>query len=134
MKREMQFGKKLKELRERSGLFQKDLAVELDILPSSISQYEKGKNLPEMPVLIKMADYFGVSLDELVYAVDNDADEVIDQHADFLVDLNAGLSAEELAEKYKMVVGDTEMPHEVVKRLLPQIEYEYNRYKKNTKS
>lgn len=56
----------LKELRESRGLQQKDIAKFLGISESSICLYEKGKREPPIEVLIKLADFFGCTLDELV--------------------------------------------------------------------
>lgn len=37
----------------------------------SVYGYEKGNNFPEIPVLIALADYFGVSTDYLLGRTDN---------------------------------------------------------------
>ena len=52
---------------------QKDLAKLLNINPSNFPNYESGKYSPSIDMLVKLADYFNVSLDSLVR--DKDADE-----------------------------------------------------------
>ena len=44
----------------------KDLANTLDVTTNTIRNYESGKSEPTMSILIKMAEFFNVSLDTLV--------------------------------------------------------------------
>ena len=57
---------KLYELRRSRNITQQRLAVDLGIDQASISSYESGKYLPTVEVLIKIANYFGVSTDYLL--------------------------------------------------------------------
>lgn len=57
---------KLYELRKNLNLSQEELASKLGIGQTSISGYELGKNEPDISTLIKIADFFKVSLDTLV--------------------------------------------------------------------
>lgn len=59
------FSERLKELRLEKGLGQVALAKELGVGKSVISLWEKGQCEPTLGNLIKIADYFGVSLDFL---------------------------------------------------------------------
>ncbi|MCI8619061.1 MAG: helix-turn-helix transcriptional regulator [Oscillospiraceae bacterium] len=52
-------------LRENKNISQKKLAEDLLIGQSTMSEYENGIKQPPLSVLIKIADYFGVSLDYL---------------------------------------------------------------------
>ncbi len=56
----------LKILRTRRGLTQKQLAGQVGVKPPVIGAYEEGRALPPVPVLVKLAAFFEVSLDELV--------------------------------------------------------------------
>ena len=58
--------KKLKELRLMLGCTQAQMANLLGITVRGYRNYELGAREPELSVLIKLADYFNVSLDELV--------------------------------------------------------------------
>ena len=60
---------KLKELRKKRGLSQKDLAIALNISRESISKYEKGEQEASYSTLRRLSKYFGVSID---YLLDND--------------------------------------------------------------
>ena len=61
-----QFGNRLKKLREGRGMNQTDLANQLQVSSSAIGMYEQGLREPNVERLIRMADFFGVSLDYLM--------------------------------------------------------------------
>ena len=63
---QMGFAERLQELREDRGISRKDLAAKLNITVSALGMYEQGRREPNMEMLIKLADYFDVSLDFLV--------------------------------------------------------------------
>ena len=56
------FGKKLVELRKQKGLSQEQLAMDLNISQSSISNYESGATKPDTDVLQKIAEYFNIPI------------------------------------------------------------------------
>ncbi len=60
------FAERLKSLREEKKVTQRIVATYLELTDTAYGFYEQGKNYPNMDVLIKLADYFGVSLDYLV--------------------------------------------------------------------
>lgn len=59
-------GENIKALRKLHGKTQGELAEILDGKKSLVSNYENGYSTPDVYTLIKIADYFDVSLDELV--------------------------------------------------------------------
>lgn len=61
----MHFAQNLKFLRKRRNRSQMDLATELGLTRTTLSGYEKNVQ-PPFPVLIKMSEYFNVSLDALI--------------------------------------------------------------------
>lgn len=64
------FAKRLKMLRIREDLYQKDLAEILNVTLSSVSIWERGINYPEVEKLIEIAYYFHVSIDYLLGLTD----------------------------------------------------------------
>ena len=58
--------KKLRSYRERLGLTQKQIADTLNIDRSTYSYYEIGKSYPTLDTLIKLAQMFKVTIDELL--------------------------------------------------------------------
>lgn len=57
---------RLKELREQKKITQTQLAKETNIPMISYTRYENGITEPSVQILIKLADYYNVSLDYLV--------------------------------------------------------------------
>lgn len=60
------FGDRLKELREDNKLTQYDLAEVLNLTQQTISLYESNKRQPDYETLVKVADYFSVTVDFLL--------------------------------------------------------------------
>lgn len=57
---------RLKELREQKGVKQSDLAKYLNVANNTISTWENNQREPDLETLIKIAQYFGVSVDCLI--------------------------------------------------------------------
>ena len=57
---------RLKELRAERGISQKDVSDALACSVTVYSRYETGAREPSIDVLIRLADFYGVTLDELV--------------------------------------------------------------------
>lgn len=57
---------RIKELRTERGLRQKDLAEKLGVSPQTIGYYENWVNKPDPETLVKLADFFEVSIDYLL--------------------------------------------------------------------
>lgn len=64
---------RIKDLREDANMRQIDLANAVGIDQRTISNYETGKTYPDSFALIKIADYFNVSIDYLVGRTDYNA-------------------------------------------------------------
>lgn len=62
----MYLAQNLKYLREQKRLSQKELAEEFGLSPSAIGMWEQGSRKPDIEAVICLAEYFGVTLDELV--------------------------------------------------------------------
>lgn len=60
------FADNLKLLREGAGLRQRDLADKLNTTQRKVSYWESGKVEPDLENLWRIADFFGVTIDELV--------------------------------------------------------------------
>ncbi len=69
----MCFQKRLKELRLRNGLTQKDLANAIEVGRTTISEYESGKIVPKQEGLLRIANHFNVSVDYLTGVSDDPA-------------------------------------------------------------
>ena len=56
----------LKALRTEKGLTQEQLAGEMLVSSRTVSRWETGSNLPDLSVLLTLADFYGVGLRELL--------------------------------------------------------------------
>ena len=62
---------KIKELRKEKNISQIKLALDLGLNQNSVSRYESGERQADYQTLIKIADYFNVSLDYLLGRTEN---------------------------------------------------------------
>jgi transcriptional regulator with XRE-family HTH domain len=60
------FKVRVKELRKEKRFTQREMGEQLGITMRAYQCYEQGTRYPEFPGLIKLADFFDVSLDYLV--------------------------------------------------------------------
>ncbi|EMF0566563.1 helix-turn-helix transcriptional regulator, partial [Enterococcus hirae] len=58
----MEFGKLLKQERKKMNLTQADLAEQLNVSRSAISNWEIGRNYPDIQTIIDISNVLGVSL------------------------------------------------------------------------
>ena len=56
----------LKEVRRKKGYNQLKVAMELSISREALSHYENGKRSPDVDMLMRMSNYFNVSIDYLI--------------------------------------------------------------------
>ena len=64
--------KKIKFLRNRSNKLQKEVCDFLGVSQNTYSDYELGKIIIPFDIIIKLADYYCVSIDYLLNRSDND--------------------------------------------------------------
>ena len=61
----IKIGEKIKQLRQRDGRKQEDLANALGVSPQAISRWEANGGYPDMELIPAIANYFNISIDEL---------------------------------------------------------------------
>lgn len=64
------FSERLTALRVKQKLRQKDLAERLNVSAATISNYENAIRYPDIEMLARIADYFGVSTDYMLGRTD----------------------------------------------------------------
>lgn len=62
----MTLAEKILSLRTQRGMSQDDLAEKMEVSRQSVSKWETGQSTPDLDKIIRLADLFGVSVDELV--------------------------------------------------------------------
>lgn len=60
------FGENLKQLRKSRDLTQKALGAKVGLSKAVVSKYENGMGYPSFDVLVRIAQYFGVTTDYLL--------------------------------------------------------------------
>lgn len=63
---QQKIGQFLRECRKEKSITQEQLAEMLGVTNRSVSRWENGSNLPDLDILIEMADYYDVELRELL--------------------------------------------------------------------
>lgn len=63
---QQKIGRFLKDLRKEKNLTQEQLAERFQISRRTVSRWETGSNLPDLDILMEMADYYDVDLRELL--------------------------------------------------------------------
>lgn len=62
----MSIAERMRYFREINGYSQEDLAQKLNISRQSISKWELGKSTPDINYIIKMSEFYKISLDQLL--------------------------------------------------------------------
>lgn len=60
-------GKNIKEFRLRNNYSQEEMAEKLYVTRQTVSNYETGKSRPDLDTLIRIADIYGVDVNQLIY-------------------------------------------------------------------
>lgn len=74
------FAKRLSELRREKGITQLRLADDLNYSDKAVSKWERGESVPDACTLVRIAEYFGVSVDCLLGG--EQKEEVCEEPAD----------------------------------------------------
>ncbi|HHH54632.1 MAG TPA: helix-turn-helix domain-containing protein, partial [Bacteroidetes bacterium] len=75
----------LKYLRKKHHISQRDLAEAVELARSTIGDYERGRSEPDIKTLIRLTDYFKISLDDLILKDLKKEDYEIIRNKDFRV-------------------------------------------------
>ena len=59
-------GSFLKELRKEKGITQEELAENLNVSGRTVSRWETGANMPDISLLVDIAEFFDVSIPEII--------------------------------------------------------------------
>ena len=65
-----EFPKRLKAIRKEFGLNQEEVARDLGLSAGGYRLYEQGKGYPDVPRLYALAEYFNVSVEDLLGRTD----------------------------------------------------------------
>lgn len=105
----MSFGEKIKKLRRQANLTQEQLANLLSISPQAISRWENGAAMPDISLLVPLANLFHVSTDHLLGIEEETEEDVIRDLIDKAALFHKSSGFDEHLSKYKAAV--LEHPH-----------------------
>lgn len=74
---QIELGKKIRQLRHRDGRTQENLAEALGVTSQAVSRWEAGGSYPDMNLIPPIANYFGITIDEL-FGYHNEREQKID--------------------------------------------------------
>lgn len=77
---ELKIAENIKRLRNENNLTQSELATHLLVSPQAVSRWENGQAYPDIEFLTKLADFFNVSMDELMGRSSSDEVELEQKH------------------------------------------------------
>ena len=63
---QMKIGNFLKELRKKKDITQAQLAETLNVSARTVSRWETGSNMPDISILVDIADYYDISIPEII--------------------------------------------------------------------
>lgn len=84
---QIKLGEKIKELRKMSGRKQEDLASALGVTSQAISRWEASGGYPDMEIIPAIANYFGITIDEL-FGYESDRTRKVDRYYRQIIDMN----------------------------------------------
>lgn len=103
----MQIAQNIKKLREEKGLMQKEVATAVGVHPSNYSKMEKGEREFGIEVIDKLANFFGITIDELIHMKGKipKAVTVEDKTANEKVQLISQLDEDDKHAVYRIIDG-----------------------------
>jgi len=91
----LDIGKKIRTLRLQKNIPQNDLAKILGVSKSTMSNYERNYSTPDPELLVKIADYFKVSIDYLFDYNELHNSSITRETSDYNRNIRGGLSKDE---------------------------------------
>lgn len=104
----MNFSLRLKELREKKQISQKQLAIDLGVGVGSVGMWESSDRTPPAKKLKVIADYFGVSIDYLL-GIDNEPMPTDENKKEIIERPSFDLSDKQLVDLMKLYKVMTEI-------------------------
>jgi transcriptional regulator with XRE-family HTH domain len=101
-------GKNIKKIREQKGLMQKEVAFVADMQASNYSKIESGQRDVSVEALDKIAQFFGMKVDEIIHFEDAKTPtpiKVEDKTANEKVQLISQLEEEDKHAVYRIIDG-----------------------------
>jgi transcriptional regulator with XRE-family HTH domain len=118
----MKYGNRIAWLRAERGLTQEGLAEKVSISRASLSHYENDRREPDLDVLSKLADCFGVTLDYLMGRTHEPGRSIAPDVQEVVESLE--LSDEAIYQKIRLTVDGRELMPDEARRFIAFIRAE----------
>lgn len=119
------FGKRIKSLRQKKGLTQVELGKILNVTDLAVTKWESDASLPNTITLIKIADYFNVSIDYLLCRTDIHKEKV------YKLDIDSNNINVEIHKNYPYNLSPEEV--EILINQLKDVGFDIDKLIKNIK-
>ena len=112
----VKIGRLLQELRKEKGLTQEQLAERMGVARRTVSRWETGSNMPDLDILMELADLYTVDLREILSGerkserMDREMKETVLQVADYSRYDMAGFN-----EEHKKAMREKQFPQDLIK-------------------
>lgn len=126
----MEIGNQIKQLRQRRGITQEEMAQHFGVTPQAVSKWERGAATPDIGLLPDLSAYFGVTIDDLFALSDETRMERIQNmlwDVRYLNQSDVGATREFLLEKAKREPSNGR-PHELLADMENHIAREHMSY------
>lgn len=86
---QIKIGNFLKELRKEKSLTQEQLAEHFNVSSRTVSRWENGNNMPDISILVELAEFYGIELREIIDGerksedMDKETKEVVNKVVDY---------------------------------------------------
>ncbi|WP_058301287.1 helix-turn-helix domain-containing protein [Gorillibacterium timonense] len=118
----MKYGNRIARLRAEKELTQGELAEKVSISRASLSHYENDRREPDLDVLAKLADFFGVTLDFLMGRTNEPGRSLDPEVKDFVESLE--LADESIIQKFQLTIDGRELTSDEARRFIAFIRAE----------
>ncbi|MCP3773450.1 helix-turn-helix domain-containing protein [Paenibacillus sp. MZ04-78.2] len=112
----VRIGDKIALLREKQALTQEELSSKINISRASLSHYEKNRREPDYETVVKIADFFKVSIDYLLGRT-KDPRVVLEPEVRAFVD-SLELSDEKIIDRFSLTVDGMKLTFDEAKRFI----------------
>ncbi|MFB0845881.1 helix-turn-helix domain-containing protein [Paenibacillus oleatilyticus] len=112
----VRIGDKIALLREKHALTQEELSSKINISRASLSHYEKNRREPDYETVVKIADFFKVSIDYLLGRTE-DPRVILEPEVRAFVD-SLELSDEKIIDRFSLTVDGMKLTFDEAKRFI----------------
>ncbi|MFR5027468.1 MAG: helix-turn-helix domain-containing protein [Coprococcus sp.] len=63
---QVKIGNFLRKLRKEKGMTQEEIATKFGVSSRSVSRWENGNTMPDLAILVELADYYDVDIREII--------------------------------------------------------------------